>query len=553
MKSNIAQLAIAKKYLGQGCRRCCNMGSNCCCDYVYRVFKEAGNSSLFYGGRYVAYVPNAESWCRANLAEIPLFLAMPSDIITYDWNLNGTPDHIGFVVDRVSDTKINTLEANTTDNYVVAYRTRPSKYVSGLFRPQFAPPKIDTNTALVIDGQFGYHSIAMLQKALGIKVDGILGKQTVKSLQKKVGVAQDGSWKMKTSKAVQQKLCGFKGSDVDGWFGEKSVKALQKWINANVKTTANPTPVIPSKPKPTVPTVQVSGKLVVDGNGGTATVKAMQKFFGTTQDSVISGQIAKDMKTYAPSISAYKAGKGGSACVKKLQRWVGVFEDGYIGIDTVKAWQKKIGVTADGCFGTNSMKAWQKYLNTHDKPTYPTRTIFDDANDWAERLCKSENGKYRVFNDDPLTQICPICHPEAKKGMNCIQAAFAYLRHGAGIPCRCNAEVINDTMMDKLLRSDHETAVRLVQERTGMAQFTVVSNNGNAIPTNKLQKGDVIIYYDGKTSAHMGVHIGGGKLFDCARGHTPQMQCGKLDVEWWKRTNNWDVKIVIRYTGKLVK
>ena len=119
--------------------------------------------------------------------------------------------------------------------------------------------------------------------------------------------------------------------------------------------------------------VTPDGKLVVDGIGGVATVKAMQRFFGIGQDGVISGQNLS-LKKYYPALSAVSGGSTGSATIRNLQRWVGTSEDGVLGPATVKAWQKKIGVNADGIFGTNSMEAWQKYLNTHEKAVYPKRT-----------------------------------------------------------------------------------------------------------------------------------------------------------------------------------
>jgi hypothetical protein len=126
---------------------------------------------------------------------------------------------------------------------------------------------------LVIDGYFGYNSIAMLQKALKKsgcykdKIDGILGKNTVKALQKKAGVAQDGSWGKKTSKAVQ-KMCGLKGKDIDGAFGAKSTKALQTWINKQNGVTAS-TPSKPAvkpapKPTPSKPAVKTNGQKIAD-------------------------------------------------------------------------------------------------------------------------------------------------------------------------------------------------------------------------------------------------------------------------------------------------
>lgn len=118
----------------------------------------------------------------------------------------------------------------------------------------------------------------------------------------------------------------------------------------------------------------LTGKLICDGNGGKATVKETQRFLGTPQDGIISGQ-NKSLKKYYPALTAVEYGKGGSKCIKYLQKWVGVKQDGILGQGTVKAWQKKIGVKADGIFGKNSMVAWQKYLNSHGKAEYPKTPV----------------------------------------------------------------------------------------------------------------------------------------------------------------------------------
>lgn len=131
-------------------------------------------------------------------------------------------------------------------------------------------------------------------------------------------------------------------------------------------------------------------KLAVDGVGGNCTVRAMQRYFGTPQDGVISGQ-NKSLKKYYPALKAVEYGKGGSLCIKKLQKWAGVAQDGIIGEATVKAWQKKIGVACDGVFGANSMRAWQEFLNgkqdnttqnTDQSPSYK----FIDVSDWQSQI-----------------------------------------------------------------------------------------------------------------------------------------------------------------------
>ena len=237
-KNNTEQLKILEKYLGQGgavFRKYCGMSFGAYCNAcVSFIFKEGDNKNLYCNGRKETYCPHSISWCYKNLASVPPYLALPSDVIYFDWNLNGEPNHVGFVRERKSCDEIYTIEGNTdavnskgqiVAHGVVAKRTRTTKYVQAIFRPHFkASYKIGT---LEVDGLFGYSSIAMLQKVLNIDVDGILGQGTVKALQRKCGVSADGLWGKSTSKAVQKMI----GVKADGLFGPASVKALQRWIN----------------------------------------------------------------------------------------------------------------------------------------------------------------------------------------------------------------------------------------------------------------------------------------------------------------------------------
>ena len=252
-KNNKELLAIAQKYLGQGgarFRKYCGLpsGAAWCNAFVTYIFNEGGDSALYCNGKKMTYCPTSIKWCKSNLAQLPLYLAMPMDVIYFDWDRNGVPNHIGFVRGKVSTDTINTIEGNTSNK--VMNKTRPAKYVCGIFRPHFkASYKIGL---LTVDGDFGYTSTAMLQTVLGIKVDGILGRSTVMALQKKAKTTADGAWGNGTSKAVQKLI----GTKVDGAFGPASVKALQNWINKQYKPSSYkpvPTPTT-STPKPTTPT-----------------------------------------------------------------------------------------------------------------------------------------------------------------------------------------------------------------------------------------------------------------------------------------------------------
>lgn len=235
MKTNTEQLAIALKYVGCGgskFRKYCGLpaGAAWCDAYVTTIFAEAGNKSLFCDGTKQTYCPTTIKWCYKNLASVPPFLALPSDIIFFDWELNGTPNHIGFVRERKDCDSIYTVEGNTSGSKC-AKKLRSTKYVQAVFRPHFnATFKIG---ALEIDGLYGYNSIAMTQKVLKAKglysgdIDGILGQGTVKGIQRLCGATADGLWGKDTSKKLQK----FLGVKADGYFGINSVKALQRWLN----------------------------------------------------------------------------------------------------------------------------------------------------------------------------------------------------------------------------------------------------------------------------------------------------------------------------------
>jgi lipoprotein-anchoring transpeptidase ErfK/SrfK len=259
-KNNTELLKIAQKHLGQGgavFRKYCGLpsGAAWCNAFVTYIFNEGGDSALYCNGKKMTYCPTSIKWCKDNLAQIPLYLAMPMDVIYFDWDRNGVPNHIGFVRARHTTSDIYTIEGNTSNK--VMNKTRPSKYVCGIYRPHFKPTY--TLKKLTVDGECGYNTIAGLQKSLGCTVDGILGKATVKALQKKVGVTADGAWGNKTSMAVQKML----GVKIDGQFGPASVKALQNWINKKAfpsSTAGSPAvtkPTTPSKPKATLKSYRI--------------------------------------------------------------------------------------------------------------------------------------------------------------------------------------------------------------------------------------------------------------------------------------------------------
>lgn len=253
MNKNTEMYNFAKSFLGKGgatFRTYCGLpsGAAWCNAFVTYIFHKSGNANLYCGGKKQTYCPTSIKICRSNMAEIPMYLAMPSDVIYFDWDRNGVPNHIGFVRAHNTCDSIYTIEGNTSNK--VMNKTRPAKYVCGIFRPYFKA-SFNADKKLAIDGDMGYNTIAVVQKALkALKcydgaIDGILGRGTVKSLQKWAGCTQDACWRAGTSKSIQRRL----GVTADGAFGVNSVKALQRWANANAfpsvsgGTTTAPKPV----------------------------------------------------------------------------------------------------------------------------------------------------------------------------------------------------------------------------------------------------------------------------------------------------------------------
>lgn len=270
MMNNTQLLAIAKKQLGNGgskYRNYVGAGGNYCNMFVYWLYNANGCGSLLsfpkanYGR---TYCPSSIKWCRKNLAEIPPYLAMACDIIYFDWEPNGNPNHIGVVDNKISTDRIATIEGNTSGKKngkavsgIVAAKTRNTKYTN-VFRPHFKGTY--KKVPLTVDGDCGYQTIGGLQTVVGAGVDTILGINTVKKVQAWAGTKQDGSWGKKTSLAVQSKLAkaGYYSGRLDSEFGEQSVRALQKYINAKLfpitkdgsSTVTKPT--TPTKPKATL-------------------------------------------------------------------------------------------------------------------------------------------------------------------------------------------------------------------------------------------------------------------------------------------------------------
>ena len=107
-----------------------------------------------------------------------------------------------------------------------------------------------------------------------------------------------------------------------------------------------------------------SGRLVVDGLGGRATISRWQEIMGTPVDGVISGQVIPDGRTYGrPNLLCVTYGGQGSALIRAVQRVVGAVPDGLYGPDSIRRTQIRLGVDPDCWFGYATARALQERLN----------------------------------------------------------------------------------------------------------------------------------------------------------------------------------------------
>lgn len=191
------------------------------------------------------------------------------------------------------------------------------------------------------DGELGPATIRALQKALGVTQDGDWGPATTLALQKKLiatghKIDADGDLGPATIRAMQIFLLGAKHAD--GEIGPQTIRGLQHYLNAGGKF------VIVRPPAPAAP-----DKLVVDGDWGPATTKALQRSLGVTVD-----------------------GELGPETYRAWQKALGVPVDGEMGPQTRKAYQTAIGATPDGEVGPETVRKLQEFLNAGKKFTKVT-------------------------------------------------------------------------------------------------------------------------------------------------------------------------------------
>lgn len=86
-----------------------------CCVFVWDVFRLCGASDLFYNGEKTAYCPAVQAWAKNEKLAVDRAAGAYGDLVLFDWNGNGSADHIGFIEKKNSDGSYATVEGNTSD------------------------------------------------------------------------------------------------------------------------------------------------------------------------------------------------------------------------------------------------------------------------------------------------------------------------------------------------------------------------------------------------------------------------------------------------------
>jgi hypothetical protein len=161
-------------------------------------FDHFGALDLVHGKH--AYVPDFKRVFQPH-GEYHTSDPKPGDLVAFDFNQSGEPEHIGIVEKVLSSSTIQTIEGNTSDH--VYRRRRARTYVYAYATPKYAKPNPDAYPGTVYKLKSpmmsGSH-VKWVQQHLGthghkVTVDSEYGPKTaaaVKAFQKDAKLTQDG-------------------------------------------------------------------------------------------------------------------------------------------------------------------------------------------------------------------------------------------------------------------------------------------------------------------------------------------------------------------------
>lgn len=115
-----------------------------CCAFVWWVFREAGASRLFYGGKKTASCSTLLGFHKAQAVRENY---LPGDIIFFNFDGKRNTQHVG-ICEGWDGRYITTIDGNTAptneaNGGAVMRRRRPKKYIVGAYRPTYEEDNMD--------------------------------------------------------------------------------------------------------------------------------------------------------------------------------------------------------------------------------------------------------------------------------------------------------------------------------------------------------------------------------------------------------------------------
>lgn len=111
-----------------------------CCVFVWWVFNKCELSHLFYGGEKTAYCPTAVNWFKSNGKWVTKGY-MPGDVIFFDYNGDGSADHVG-IVESVNGNNVTCIEGNCFHS---VSRIDRNIHIMGAGRPAYSSGSVTRN------------------------------------------------------------------------------------------------------------------------------------------------------------------------------------------------------------------------------------------------------------------------------------------------------------------------------------------------------------------------------------------------------------------------
>lgn len=103
-----------------------------CAMFVSWVFNQVGARCKGLPAAYCPYILRDAKAARKTVSKAS---AKPGDVVLFDWEGDGTADHVG-IVESNNGSTMTTIEGNT-DNGVVARKYRPYSCICGVVRPDY--------------------------------------------------------------------------------------------------------------------------------------------------------------------------------------------------------------------------------------------------------------------------------------------------------------------------------------------------------------------------------------------------------------------------------